>query len=108
MGTRPRWLTQRLAYQNQAALAAIKRRSHFGSGFWKPWTSRTPPLVLSIKASSAPVKTSCQRKPSVTMRKTFFVFSGGLAALAGERKSRQAQSHQKEAFNAMAKGFRVE
>ena len=46
-------------------------------------SAQTPPCSLSIKAESAPVKISCQRNPSLTIRTTLRVFSCGAEACGG-------------------------
>src|SRR5207245_11421440 len=53
------------------------------------FTSYTPPLVLAISASSAALKTSCQRKPSLTIRNTFWVFNreGAASMTVGIRRN---------------------
>jgi len=47
-------------------------------------SAQTPPCSLSIKAESAPVKISCQRNPSLTIRTTLRVFSCGAEACAAD------------------------
>src|SRR6266508_594878 len=53
--------------------------------------SATPPCSWSINNASAPLKTSCQRKPSTVMRKTFSVLVDAELAARGGRPDRETR-----------------